>query len=54
MKGVIEAFWRARGAHVDVFLVSAGFQDAMRGVRFDIRSSMKNGLPRKSIPAAGD
>lgn len=44
----IEAFWRAKGSAVHVYLVSAGFHSAVRGNRVDVRSDMIDGLPRRS------
>jgi hypothetical protein len=45
LKQLIEEFWRERGYAVDVKLVEAGFIEAMRSKRTDVRSDMINGLP---------
>lgn len=47
LRETIEAYWAARGAVVTVDLVHTGFAASMRGARYDIRSDMINGLPRK-------
>ena len=46
LKTRIEAYWRERGAEVQVTLVPAGFTAALRAARYDVRSEMLNGLPR--------
>jgi len=40
-------YWRERGYDVDIDLVEAGFVAAMRSARFDVRSDMVNGMPRR-------
>lgn len=47
----IKDYWAARGADVEVHLVQAEFTPQMRSGRFDVRSDIKNGLPRKLHPA---
>ena len=48
LKEKIEAYWRERGHHVMVALQNVGFHPAIRAVRFDVRSDMVNGMPRRS------
>jgi hypothetical protein len=43
----IEEYWRERGYEVTVVLRDAGFHPAMRSARFDVRSDLVNGLPRR-------
>ena len=45
LKLKIEEFWAKRGYQVQVNLIPMGFHPAVRCGRFDVRSSMKNGLP---------
>lgn len=56
LKAKIEAYWRERGASVQVMLHNVGFHPAIRAARFDVRSDMVNGMPRnasaKGRPAA--
>jgi hypothetical protein len=47
LKGRIEAYWKNRGYDVQVILVEAPFSPAVRSARFDIRSEMVNGMPRR-------
>lgn len=47
LKNKIEEYWAERGYDVDVDLVEAGFVAAMRSARTDVRSNMKNGMPRR-------
>lgn len=49
LKAQIEAYWAERGEAVQVMLHDVGFHPAIRAARVDVRSDMKNGLPR---PAA--
>lgn len=41
------SYWAARGMHVSVQYVEQPFTPAMRSGRYDVRSDMVNGLPRK-------
>lgn len=43
----IEAYWRERGAEVQVSLAPGGFTPALRAARMDVRSDMINGMPRQ-------
>jgi hypothetical protein len=47
LKLKIEDYWRERGYDVEVSLIDAGFVPAMRSARVDVRSDMKNGMPRR-------
>jgi hypothetical protein len=47
LKARIEAFWRERGYEIQVTLAPAAFAAALRAARFDVRSELVNGLPRK-------
>jgi hypothetical protein len=49
LKSRIEQYWRERGHEVMVVVMDAGFHPALRATRFDVRSDMINGLPRRSI-----
>lgn len=53
LKQQIEAYWQAKGAKVQVCLADAGFSPQVRIARFDVRSDMVNGLPRKHDRALG-
>ena len=46
LKGMIEAYWRARGHDVQIALHNVGFHPAIRAARYDVRSDMVNGMPR--------
>ena len=48
LQTAIRDYWRKKGYDVDVELVHQGFVSTMRSSRFDIRSDMVNGLPRRS------
>jgi hypothetical protein len=47
LKARIEAFWQERGYAIQVTLVMAAFTPTLRSARFDVRSELVNGLPRK-------
>ena len=47
LKARIEAYWRERGSEVQIVLVPAGFTAALRAARYDVRSELLNGLPRR-------
>lgn len=47
LKTRIEEYWRKRGFDVQVMLVEAPFSPAIRSARYDIRSELVDGLPRK-------
>jgi hypothetical protein len=50
LKAKIQARWEALGYLApNVELEPAGFCNAARSARFDIRSDMVNGLPRKRV-----
>jgi hypothetical protein len=55
LKAKIEAYWRERGQDVMIALHNVGFHPAIRAARYDVRSDMVNGMPRrvgrKSAPA---
>ena len=51
LQAVIADYWRKKGFDVNVELVHQGFVSTMRSSRFDVRSDMVNGMPRRS---AGD
>lgn len=51
LKAIIEAYWRARGADVMVALENAGFHAAIRAARYELRSDMVNGWPRRAANA---
>lgn len=52
LKKKIEAYWRDRGFDVMVVLHNVGFHAAIRAARYDVRSDMVNGLPRRRPAAA--
>ncbi len=45
----IAHFWQKRGFDVDVKLIHEAFVPTMRSSRFDIRSDMVNGMPRRHL-----
>lgn len=47
LKERIETYWRERGYEVQVTLAAASFTPAIRAARFDIRSELVNGWPRR-------
>lgn len=47
LKEKIEAYWRERGAEVVVLVQQCGFHPALRAARYDVRSDMVDGLPRR-------
>ncbi|MEL6259210.1 MAG: phosphoglycolate phosphatase [Pseudomonadota bacterium] len=49
LKAKIEQYWSERGYNVELDLVDAGFVAAMRSARTDVRSNMKNGMPRRKV-----
>lgn len=49
LKARIESYWRERGYDVQITLVQAAFTAALRASRYDLRSEMTNGLPRKRL-----
>jgi hypothetical protein len=44
---MIREYWKKQGYDVDVRLVQEGFVSTMRSSRFDVRSNMVNGMPRR-------
>ncbi|WOI52548.1 hypothetical protein [Parvularcula sp. LCG005] len=44
----IQDYWRKKGYDVDIELIHEGFVSTMRSSRFDIRSDMVNGMPRRN------
>lgn len=57
LKQAIEAYWRARGLDVVVYLREAPFNPVLRSTRFEVCSDMLDGMPRhrtrsKSSPVA--
>lgn len=51
LQTMIQAYWRKKGFDVDVQLVHEGFVSTMRSSRFDVRSNMVNGMPRRIAPS---
>lgn len=51
LKERIEAYWRARGREVFVRITPSGFHRAIRSARYDLRSDLIDGLPRKTSQA---
>ena len=49
LQTVIAEYWRKKGFDVNVELVHQGFVSTMRSSRFDVRSDMVNGMPRRSM-----
>lgn len=49
LKAKIEAYWRERGYEVQVDLHDAGFHPVVRAARYDLRSTMVNGMPRPAL-----
>jgi hypothetical protein len=47
LKQRIQEYWRERGYEVEINLVEAPFVAAMRSGRTDVRSDLKNGIPRR-------
>ncbi len=47
LKAKIEAYWRERGQDVMIALHNVGFHPAIRAARYDVRSDMVNGMPRR-------
>lgn len=48
LKARIETYWRERGYDVQVMLIEAPFTQAIRSGRYDLRSELVNGLPRRA------
>lgn len=46
LKQRIETYWRERGHEIQVVLQEVGFLSTMRSARFDVRSTLVNGLPQ--------
>lgn len=46
LKEEIEAYWRARGCDVVVYLHEAPFNPVLRSTRFEVCSDMVDGMPR--------
>ena len=42
----IEEFWAAQGKVVNTRIVNMGFSHATRGARYEVRTDMRNGMPR--------
>lgn len=49
LKSKIEAYWLERGHKVSVQLHNVGFHPAIRAARYDVRSDMVNGMPRRGV-----
>lgn len=47
LKARIEAYWAKRGFDVQVMLIEQPFVAALRTGRYDVRSEMVDGLPRR-------
>ncbi|MBB4658437.1 hypothetical protein [Parvularcula dongshanensis] len=46
---LIADYWRKKGFDVNVELVQQGFVSTMRSSRYDVRSDMVNGMPRRNM-----
>lgn len=42
----INDYWKQRGGNANARIIEAGFTEAMRSARFDIRSDLVNGMPK--------
>lgn len=51
LKARIEAYWAERGHQVQVMLIDAPFNPAVRAARVDVRSNMVDGMPRAALPS---
>lgn len=47
LRSLIQEYWKKQGYDVDVKLVQEGFVSTMRSSRYDVRSDMVNGMPRR-------
>lgn len=47
LQAMIREYWKKQGYDVDVKLVQEGFVSTMRSSRYDLRSDMVNGMPRR-------
>lgn len=47
LKLAIEEYWRKRGHEVQIMLIEAQFNPAIRSARVDVRSDMVSGWPRR-------
>ncbi|GGY38826.1 hypothetical protein [Parvularcula lutaonensis] len=47
LQSMIRDYWKKQGFDVDVKLVQEGFVSTMRSSRYDLRSDMVNGMPRR-------
>jgi len=45
----IRQYWSERGYIVDVDVVASDYDAKVRSVRYDVRSTMRNGMPRKKV-----
>jgi len=45
----IQDYWTARGYSVDVDIVPSEYDAKVRSIRYDVRSHMRNGMPRRKI-----
>ncbi|MEM1086151.1 MAG: phosphoglycolate phosphatase [Pseudomonadota bacterium] len=52
LQAKIEAYWKDRGHEVQVDVVPTEYDAKVRSVRYDVRSGLLNGLPRKCSKAA--
>jgi hypothetical protein len=48
LQALIRDYWKKQGFDVDVKLVQEGFVSTMRSSRYDVRSDMVNGMPRRN------
>lgn len=48
LSSLIREYWKRQGYDVDVKLVQEGFVSTMRSSRYDVRSDMVNGMPRRN------
>ena len=54
IKAKIESFWKERGYVVQVYPVDGPFTAALRTTRVDLRSDLRNGLPKDWRKDASD
>lgn len=54
LKEKLEAYWRERGYDISVVLREATFHASIRSTRFDLRSDMLNGYPRRRAETFDD
>lgn len=45
----IQKYWAERGYKAEVDVVASDYDAKVRSVRYDVRSTMRNGMPRKKV-----